>query len=216
MSGGSAAARPVALVMGAASKVGSTIARRLAADGFAVAGIDIVDSDTSLALVADATNEAALGTAVARVTAKLGPIDVLVTGLGEPASAEFTALDGARWRLLLDSHLRAATNACRAVLPGMLAARRGTVVTLATHAALFGGGSSEAYEAAAAGTIIGFTKSVAVEMAPHGIRVNCVAAPRDGSGGAVTDTVAFLAREGDFYVGQVFIPSAGKEDTNAQ
>lgn len=205
-----AAARPVALVMGAAGKVGSTIARRLAADGFAVAGIDVVDSDTSLALVADATDDAALRATVARVTAKLGPIDVLVTGLGDTASAEFTTLDGARWRLLLESHLRAATNACRAVLPGMMAARRGTVVTLASHAALLGGGPSEAYEAAAAGTIIGFTKSVAVEMAPHGIRVNCVAAPRYSSGVAVADTVAFLAREGDFYVGQVFIPSAGE------
>lgn len=216
MSEGSAAARPVALVMGAAGPVGSTVARRLAADGFAVAGIDVADSDASLALVADATDGAAVRAAVAEVTAKLGSIDVLVTGLGEAESAEFTALDVARWRLLLDSHLRAATNACRAVLPGMLAARRGTVVTLTSHAALPGGGPSEAYESAAAGTIIGFTKSVAVEMAPHGIRMNCVAAPRYGSGAAVADTVAFLAREGDFYVGQVFIPSAGEGDTDAR
>lgn len=216
MSDGSAAARPVALVMGAAGMVGSTIARRLAADGYAVAGVDVVDSDTSLPLVADATDDAALIATVATVTAELGPIDVLVTSLGEAVAADFTTLDGARWRRLLDSHLRAATNACRAVLPGMLAARRGTVVTLASRAALLGGGPSEAYEAAAAGTIIGFTKSVAVEMAPHGIRVNCVAAPRQGDGAAAADTVAFLAREGDFYVGQVFIPSASEGEAGAR
>lgn len=192
-------ARPVALVTGAAGMVGSAISRRLAAAGFSVA-------------TAKDADEGSIADAVSAAAAELGPIEVLVTGLGDVDPAEIAGLDGARWTRLLNSHLRAVTNACRAVLPEMVAARRGTVVTLVPRAALPGGAPSRPYEAAAGGTIIGFTKSLAVEMAPHGIRVNCVVAQSSGTGRAVADTVAFLAREGDFYVGQVFTPSEGEGD----
>ncbi|HEX6128282.1 MAG TPA: SDR family NAD(P)-dependent oxidoreductase [Candidatus Limnocylindria bacterium] len=201
MSEGGTGARPVALVIGAAGMVGPAIARRLAAAGYSVAP-----------LTADAADGGSIADAVHGVAAEIGPIEVLVTGLGEAAPAEFTGLDGARWTQLLNSHLRAVTNACRAVLPGMVAAHRGMVVTLVPRAALPGGAPSRPYEAAAGGTIIGFTKSLAVEMAPQGIRVNCVVAPSTGTGDAVADTVAFLAQEGDFYVGQVFTPVEGEGD----
>jgi NAD(P)-dependent dehydrogenase (short-subunit alcohol dehydrogenase family) len=207
MSVGNTGAASVALVIGAAGKVGSAVARRLARDGFIVAGVDAGDSDSALPLTADPVDGVAMVHAASRAAAELGPIEVMVTGLGDRAGVEFTTLDSAAWRRLINSHLRAVTNACRAVLPAMLAMGRGTIVTLAPQAGLVGGGPSMAYEAAAGGTIIGFTKSLAVEMAPHGIRVNCVTAAPDDVGVAVADTVAFLVREGDFYVGQVFTPA---------
>ena len=91
----------------------------------------------------------------------------------------------------------------------------------------FAGVPGEAYQAAATGTLLAFTKSFALEVAPEGVRVNCIAvgpAADEAAGRAagkpvrsggpltpdeVADTVAFLIRDGDFFVGQVFEPAAG-------
>jgi NADP-dependent 3-hydroxy acid dehydrogenase YdfG len=106
---------------------------------------------------------------------------------------------------MLRVHLGGTGNACAAILPAMLAAGHGTIITLSSREAV-DGVAGEAYRAAATGAVLAFTKSLAVEVAPHGVRVNCVAGR---SPAAIADAVAFLARDGGFYVGQVFAPADG-------
>jgi 2-hydroxycyclohexanecarboxyl-CoA dehydrogenase len=185
MTGTSKAEQPVAVVLGGATATGSAIADRLRRAGFVVLGA---------------------------VPAEEGLISVLVTAPGPDVGVPFGAAEDAEWRRALDSHLRTPVDACRAVLPNMIEARRGTVVLLASAAAAVAGPSPAAYGAAAAGTILGFARSLAVEVAPHGVRVNCVVVS-DEAAAAVAETVAFLLRDGDFYVGQVFAPSAGQGAT---
>jgi NAD(P)-dependent dehydrogenase (short-subunit alcohol dehydrogenase family) len=102
-------------------------------------------------------------------------------------------------------------NACAAVGPAMVQAQRGTIITLSSWLAL-AGIAGEAYYAAATGSILAFTKSFAIEVARHGVRVNCIAVgPLDRGVRAVdiAETVAFLINDGDFFVGQVLTPAAG-------
>jgi NAD(P)-dependent dehydrogenase (short-subunit alcohol dehydrogenase family) len=133
-----------------------------------------------------------------------------------------------QWRQLLATHLGGTVNALTAVVPGMVAAHRGTVVTTSSWLAL-AGLPGETYYAAATGTVLALTKSFAVEIAPHGVRMNCVAVGPLATGDTqetpvggvvlplgryataddVAATVEFLIHEGDFYVGQIFEPSAG-------
>jgi 2-hydroxycyclohexanecarboxyl-CoA dehydrogenase len=91
-------------------------------------------------------------------------------------------------------------------------AGRGTVVTTSSWMAL-AGIPGEAYQAAATGSILAFTKSFALEVARHGVRVNCIAVgPLEADNtlpAQVADTVVFLVDDGDFFVGQVFSAAAG-------
>jgi NAD(P)-dependent dehydrogenase (short-subunit alcohol dehydrogenase family) len=108
-------------------------------------------------------------------------------------------------------HLGLTVDACAAVVPLMVAAGRGTVVTTVSWLAL-AGVPGEAYTAAASGSIIAFSKSFALEVARHGIRVNTVAIGRIGQGVHPADiaaTIAFLHRDGDFFVGQVLRATGG-------
>lgn len=192
----------VAVVTGAAGRIGAAVVARLEREGFRVAGIDLRPSPGTLSLVADVTDRSQVEATVAQAVARLGPVSVLVTAAGDSATRPFGTMDDGAWDRLLHVHLGGTRNACAAVLPAMLAAGRGTVVTLASREAVDGAG--DVYRAAATGTVLAFTKSLAVEVAPGGVRMNCVAG---GSPGAIADTVAFLVRDGGFYVGQVFMPA---------
>jgi NAD(P)-dependent dehydrogenase (short-subunit alcohol dehydrogenase family) len=113
-----------------------------------------------------------------------------------------------QWQSLLMAHLGGTANACAAFVPSMVKAGRGTVITMSSRVALTGG-IGQAYLAAASGSILGFTKSLALELARQGVRVNCIAA------GAATEeeigeTVAFLVRDAGFFVGQVLSPEAAR------
>jgi NADP-dependent 3-hydroxy acid dehydrogenase YdfG len=198
----------IAFVTGAAGSKGGAVVAQLEGDGYRVAGVDLRPSLGALSLIADVTNRSALVAAVAEATERLGSISVLVAAAGLRDPAPFGTLDRARWLQLLAVHLGGTGNACAAVLPGMLEAGRGTIVTLSSAAAVVGA-SGDAYRAAATGTVLAFTRSLATEVASRGIRVNCVAG---GSPGAVAGAVSHLVQDGDFYVGQVFMP-AGEEVT---
>jgi len=224
--------RSVALVTGAAGTVGRAVADRLAAEGFAVAGIDVHACTADLPLVVDVTDREQVKAAARQVIEELGPISVLVTAHSRHAAAPFGELSRGEWQLLLETHLGGTVNACAAVVPGMIAAGAGTVVTMSSWLAL-AGVAGEAYFAAATGTILAFTKSFSLEVAPKGVRVNCIAiGPLEDRGSAaklrehqpspgelpkqryvhpseVADTVAFLVRDGDFFVGQVLCAAGG-------
>lgn len=189
-----AGARQVALVAGTAPGLGG-LASRLEEHALGVVRVEAPPSG--------------IGEAIGRVIEEIGPPDLLVIVPGSRQAAAFGTLDADGWAGLLDTHLGTAVGACRAALPAMVEAGRGVVVVL-LPSVVRSGGSGRVYEAAAAGTLVGFAKSLAGEVAARGVRVNLVTVP-DAQGAdvaaAVADTVAFLARHGDFYVGQVFAPA---------
>lgn len=220
-----------AVVVGAAGAVGKAVVERLRVEGFTVAGLDETAGAGDRQLVIDVMDRAALTAAVEEVRRDLGPVSVLVVAPHKRDAAAIGEMARQRWQRLLQAHLGATTNACAAVVPAMVEAKSGTVVIVSSWLAL-AGIPGEAYQAAATGTLLSFTKGFAMEVAPAGVRVNCVAvgptAPEAEQGAAlagrgmvdlplgrcatledVADTVAFLVRDGDFYVGQVFEPSAG-------
>lgn len=221
----------VAVVVGAAGAVGAAVVERLRADGFTVAGLDVEAAAGDRQFVVDATDRGALTAVVEEVRRELGLVSVLVVAPRERDVAPIGEMVRSRWQTLLHAHLGATTNACAAVVPAMVGAGAGTVVIMSSWLAL-AGIPGEAYQAAATGTLLSFTKGFAMEVAPAGVRVNCVAVGptaselEQGAGPAggsrvdlplgrcatpeeVADTVAFLVKDGDFYVGQVFEPSAG-------
>ncbi|HEY1273790.1 MAG TPA: SDR family oxidoreductase [Thermoleophilaceae bacterium] len=223
-----------ALVTGAASGIGAAIAGRLAERGWRVAGVDLEESGTELALRADVSDRAAVAAAVARATEELGPISLLVTAAGFYEMVPVAEIDDERWRRMLRVHLGGAANACWEVLPGMLARGEGIVVTISSELALAGGGPGDAHYAAAKGAVLGFTRSLGWELADKGIRVNSVAPgptdtpllPPDSPWRApdylatlplgrlvtpdeVADSVVFLVEEGTYFQGQALSPNAG-------
>lgn len=223
----------VALITGAASGIGAAIAARLSAQGWRVAGLDLRESKTDLPLAADVADAGAVREAADRASRELAPISLLVTVAGHYEMLPVSEIGPQRWQRMLSVHLGGTRNACAAVLPAMLEAGRGTIITISSELAL-GGGAQDAHYAAAKGAIIGFTKSLAAEVAPRGVRVNSVApGPTDTpllspgspwrdpaflgtlplgrlvSPDEIAETVLFLAEEGGYYCGQVLSPNAG-------
>lgn len=139
---------------------------------------------------------------------RIGAASVLVTCPSLYDQARFGEMPPKRWQRLLHAHLGATTNACAAVVPAMVAAGRGTVVTTSSWLA-YAGIAGESYQAAATGAVLAFTKSFALEVAAQGVRVNCVAVG-DVPPADVAETVRFLVEDGDFFVGQVLVAAAGK------
>src|SRR4051794_16397538 len=131
---------PVAIVSGASGGIGSAIARRLEADGFAVAGCD-------LATGLDVTDRAAVGHFVARTEAERGPVEVVVTAAGVQRTDAAEHVTEADWRRVLDVNLTGTWNVIQAALPGMLARGRGRVVTISSEIGLAGAAGYAAYAA---------------------------------------------------------------------
>lgn len=226
-------ARKVALITGAASGIGAAIATLLSEHRWKVAGLDLRESKTDSSLVADVADPAAVRVAVDRATRELGPISLLVTVAGHYEMLPISEIGIERWHRMLAVHLGGTRNACMAALPGMLERRSGRIITISSELAL-AGGDGDAHYVAAKGALIGFTKSLAVEIADRGVRVNSVApGPTDTPlldpdspwrdpafletlplrrlvrPGEVAEAVLFLAEEGDYFCGQVISPNAG-------
>ncbi|MDP8901422.1 MAG: SDR family oxidoreductase, partial [Actinomycetota bacterium] len=201
--------------------------------GWPVAGMDLRESETDLPLTADVTDAAAVRGAAQRAERELGPVSLLVTVAGYYEMVPVSDISVDAWRRMLDVHLGGTRNACAAVLPGMIEREEGRVITISSELAL-GGGEDDAHYAAAKGAIIGFTKSLAAEVADRGVLVNSVApGPTDTPLLAadspwrepgyletlplrrlvrpeeIAETVLFLAEEGDYFCGQVLSPNAG-------
>jgi NAD(P)-dependent dehydrogenase (short-subunit alcohol dehydrogenase family) len=111
--------------------------------------------------------------------ARHGRIDALVNaaggmrGLGIPKT-DFAAMTPQVWNRILDANFQSMLHATHAVLPAMIAARRGGIVSIAASRGLKGGPQASIYSAAKAAIIV-FSQSLAQEVAPHGIRVNTIA-----------------------------------------
>ena len=142
----------------------------------AVAGQIEAGPGGGLALHADVTDEASVERAVARATAELGAVEIVVNNAGIGSVAPIDEITRAEWDRTLDVNLTSMFVCTRAVLPGMIERRRGVFVNLASLAGKRGGGilGKLAYATSKAG-VLGFTKCVARESAAHGIRANAVA-----------------------------------------
>jgi len=175
-----------AIVTGAARGIGAAVARRLAESGLAVAvtdvdiaGAEAVAADirrsggTAAASRLDVTDAAGIVRAVAEVEGSLGPPWVLVNNAGWDRLEPFVDNDSALWDRLIALNLRGAFHVTRAVLDGMMTRRAGRIVTLSSDAGRVGSMGETVYAACKAG-LIGFTKSLAREVARHGITVNAV------------------------------------------
>jgi 2-hydroxycyclohexanecarboxyl-CoA dehydrogenase len=173
----------VALVTGAASGIGRAIALRLAAEGARVAATDLSEeavravagasSGVVLPLRLDVTDEATIRDAVAACERALGPLDVLVNNAGWDQVEPFVDSTPATWDKLIAINLKGPLSCTRAVLDGMIARGHGRIVSIASDAGRVGSSGEAVYSAAKAG-VIGFAKTLAREVAKHGITVNAV------------------------------------------
>ncbi|MDQ2908154.1 MAG: SDR family oxidoreductase [Candidatus Eremiobacteraeota bacterium] len=174
-----------ALITGGGRGIGAAIATALAADGARITllGRDgavlerhaaaLPRSARALPIVADVTDEAAIGAAFDAARVKHGEIDVLVNNAGSALARPFTKTDRAVWDAMLSVNLTGTYICCRAAVPAMLAARGGRIVNVASTAGLAGAAYIAAYAAAKAG-VVGLTRALAAELAPRGITVNAV------------------------------------------
>jgi NAD(P)-dependent dehydrogenase (short-subunit alcohol dehydrogenase family) len=166
-----------ALITGGAKGIGLAIARRLAADGAAVAliGRDVAALEQTAGelgaryAAADVTDHAALRDAIA----SLGPCDILVNNAGAAISKPFAKHTAQDFQNMLAVNLLSAVVACQAVLPAMRERGFGRIVNIASTAGLKGYSYVTAY-VAAKHALVGFTRALALETVKDGITVNAV------------------------------------------
>jgi meso-butanediol dehydrogenase / (S,S)-butanediol dehydrogenase / diacetyl reductase len=164
----------VALVTGAASGIGWAVAERLRDDGAAVVGFDLRDRgpDGVEMVAGDVTDRAAVDAAVAHAVAAQGRLDVVANVAGIPQFGRVDDIDDDEWARSLAVNLTGPFTVCRAALPH-LRATRGCIVNVASIAGLEGQAYTAAYCASKGGLVL-LTRALAVELAPDGVRVNCV------------------------------------------
>ncbi len=237
-----------AFVTGGSRGIGRAVVRRLAAEGYAV-GINYLRSREqaealaaelreqgceALAVQADVADREAVTAAVRQVEAAFGPVTALVNNAGIAQNDLFQDTPEELWRRMFAVHADGAFHTIQAVLPHMLHEKAGGIVNISSIWGLRGASCEVAYAASKA-AVIGLTRSLAMELAPSHIRVNCVApgvietdmvkglgeetvaslvdqtpAGRLGSPEDVARAVAFLLREdADFITGQVLTVDGG-------
>jgi 3-oxoacyl-[acyl-carrier protein] reductase len=199
----SEASQRVAVVTGAARGIGAGTAKRLAADGFAVAVLDLKEGDggatvdairqaggTALAVGADVSDADQVEAAVDKVASEFGAPAVLVNNAGVIRDNMLFKMTLDDWDTVLGIHLRGSFLMSKACQKYMVDARWGRIVNLSSSSALGNRGQAN-YSAAKAG-LQGFTKTLAIELGQFGITANAVA-----PGFIATDmTAATAARMG--------------------
>ena len=235
----------VALVTGGARGIGRAIALRLAQDGAKVAIVDMADAGEATArelqalgspalfVKADISSGEKVGEAVASVERSLGPVDILVNNAGITRDGLLAFMSENDWDSVMAVHMKGTFLMTKAVIRGMLKRRSGSVVSISSVVGRRGNAGQANYSAAKAG-LIGFTKSVAREVASRNVRVNAVAPGyietdmtaaldesarnaiisqiplgRIGSPRAVADAVAYLVSDAASFVTGAVLPVDG-------
>jgi 3-oxoacyl-[acyl-carrier protein] reductase len=159
----------VAIVTGASSGIGRATAARLEAEGVTVAGFDAQADDP-----VDVSDARAVTRAVERVHDQLGPVDILVNAAGIAAGGPLGS-DGyvESWERSLSVNLTGAMHTVRACLGDLLRSDAGRIVNVASTEALAAGRFSGPYTVSKHG-LLGFTRSLAVELGRQGVTANCV------------------------------------------
>ena len=162
------------LVTGSASGIGLGITDRFLAEGALVAGLDLhpTPRDTVLSLTGDAADEATVDDAVARTLRHLGGLDIMVCNAGVIAVTPITEMSFAEWKRVMDTNIDSVFLAARAAARAMIAQGSGGSIITAASGAGRRGVPNLAHYCASKAAIINFTQTLAIELAPHGIRAN--------------------------------------------
>jgi 3-oxoacyl-[acyl-carrier protein] reductase len=193
----------VALVTGSSRGIGRGIALQLAQDGWAVAINYLQQKEKAEALVeqlrsegceaiavqADVANRQAVRNMVAAVETALGPVELLVNNAGVAGQCLFQDVTDEMWDRYMGVNLGGARNTIQAVLPHMLHEKRGCILNISSMWGLRGASCEVTYSCTKA-ALIALTRSLAMELAPSHIRVNCIA-----PGVIHTDMVQVLGTE---------------------
>lgn len=177
----------IALITGASGGIGRAIALCFAAEGAGVALIarsearlreaeqQIVSSGgKALAITCDVTLDESVRRAVRQAETHFGRIDILVNNAGYFCDLHpVQEMPDEEWERTLRANLTSAFYVSRAVMPGMIARRRGSIIMMSSSAAKLAYGLGAPYSAAKAG-LLGLTRALAGEAGPHGIRVNAL------------------------------------------
>jgi len=179
----------IAVVTGAANGIGRASALRLAREG---ADLAVVDREgealhlvgraieglgrQALAITADWTDAVAVGEAFAAIRRRFGRIDILFNNVGQSArerATEFHLSEEETWRFVIEVSLLTTMRASRLAVEEMRARKSGRIVNMSTESAFYGDVGFVDYAAAKMG-VVGFTRSLARELAPYQINVNAV------------------------------------------
>ena len=224
----------VAAITGAASGIGAACARLLRDAGWRTAGLDLNDSDTDLPVRLDVTDADRVRAAIDAAADRFGRLDLVVTAAGYyEEGIDVAEISRAQWDRMLAVILGGTVNAFQAALPHLLRRGAGGLVAVSSELAL-AGSATDLHYVAAKGAVLGLVKSLALEVAGTGIRVNAVApGPTDTpllaadslwrepgylaslplrrlvTPEEVANTVYYLATEGSMYCGEVLSPNAG-------
>ena len=229
----------IALVTGGARGIGAEICRALAKEGWSLR-INYHKSKGAAHALAEETGGMALEAdvrdflQVSRMFSEAGPVNLLVNNAGLGAYGLFTEMSIQRWKDLFATNVDGVFHCSQCALPHMIREKRGGIINIASVWGITGASCEGAYAATKA-AVIGLTKSLAKELGPSGIRVNCVApgavdtemlgelSPGDlnalraetplgmvGTPADIASLVAFLASDkARFITGQVISPNGG-------
>lgn len=215
----------VALVTGASRGIGRAVALALAATGAQVA-VNFVNrrdaamavrkeiqmqGQESLLVQADVAARQDVEQMISHVLDHFGQIDILVNNATLHRGGKVHRLPESDWESVMDSCLRGAFHCCQQVVPHMTARRNGRIINVSSIMGRIGWPGDTAYGAAKAG-LVGFTRSLAKEVAPHGITANVVM-----PGYIDTDMTAGLTpRSKDFMVSRIPLGRAGQPEEVAE
>ena len=175
----------VAVITGVASGIGLATAERFAAEGASIAGIDIGEPPAdkwdeisarapgAIFQEADVRDEEAIETAVAAAAAHFGHIDILVTAAGVIGMGPAHLLPVSEFERIVDINLKGSFIISKHVLPTMLEQRSGSIILVASVEGIVGLTGQVAYNASKGGVVM-MAKTMAIDYASAGIRVNCV------------------------------------------
>jgi NAD(P)-dependent dehydrogenase (short-subunit alcohol dehydrogenase family) len=174
----------VAVITGAANGIGRAIAERLVKEGASVVIADVASDGADVAasierkgghaafVQTDVTRDDHLSRMVDTALARFGRLDVLVNNAGVGSYVPFTELTPEIWDRVHAVNLRAVYRACQIALPALVS-RGGAILNVASQSGLVGQAMNEAYCASKGGVVL-LTRSLARELGPRGVRVNCV------------------------------------------
>ncbi len=164
----------ICLVTGAASGIGLATARLLREEGARVAGADLDPApEADLSITGDVADEQDVARIVGAVVERFGHVDVLVNNAGISGVGDLTETTPEQWDRVMRVNVRSVFLMCRAVVPAMCERRSGVVVNVASAIAETGLARRISY-AASKGAVLALTKSLQVDCAPYGVRVNAV------------------------------------------
>ncbi|HJX41422.1 MAG TPA: SDR family NAD(P)-dependent oxidoreductase [Anaerolineales bacterium] len=175
-----------ALVTGASRGIGRAIALRLAAEGAAVALLDVRETGAAaegvraaggraLGFQVDITDPAAVEAVVAETVRSWGKVDILVNNAGVIARGTLLDLTPEAWKRVLEVNVNGTFHCCRAVVPHMIARGYGRILNITSVAGKTGDVTAAPVYGTSKGALNALTKSLARQLAAHGITVNAIA-----------------------------------------